>query len=66
MTGLTVTTTNPTSGGSITFTWTADSTDPSTCDFVLANTNFHNTFAIANNVQTSSGSLTVTIPIVSA
>ncbi|KAF8481015.1 hypothetical protein DFH94DRAFT_438382 [Russula ochroleuca] len=57
---------NPTSGGSVTITWSGDSTDPATFSMVLANSNFHNTFAIGNNIQTSAGTLTVTLPIVPA
>ena len=30
----------------------------------LVNQNFHNTFAVANNVQTSAGSITVTLPVI--
>lgn len=66
LSNLQVTSSNPSSGGSVTITWTADSTDPSTFSLELANNNFHNTFALANNVQTSSGTITVTLPIVSA
>ncbi|KAH9996502.1 hypothetical protein BJV77DRAFT_987404 [Russula vinacea] len=61
LSNLAITSNNPTSGGSVTITWTPDSTDPTTFSLVLANVNFHNTFAIGNNIQTSSGSLTVTL-----
>ncbi|KAF8499236.1 hypothetical protein F5888DRAFT_1922203 [Russula emetica] len=66
LSSLQVTSQNPSSGGSVTITWSQDSTDPTTFSLELANNNFHNTFALANNVQTSSGQLTVTLPIVPA
>jgi hypothetical protein len=56
--------TGPTSGGPVTITWSQDSTDPSSCSFELVNTIFHNSFAIANNIQTSQQTLTVTLPAV--
>src|SRR6267154_3441593 len=63
MSNLQVTSQNTSSGGSATITWSQDSSDPSVFSLELANNNFHNTFALANNVQTSSGQVTVTIPI---
>ncbi|KAN0121632.1 hypothetical protein V8E52_003528 [Russula decolorans] len=66
LSSLQVTSQNPSSGGSVTITWSQDSSDPTTFSLELANNNFHNTFALANNVQTSSGQLTVTLPIVPA
>ena len=67
MSGLTISSTNPTSGGTVTITWTYDATsDPATCDLVLVNANFHNTFAIANNVHTADGTTTLALPIVPA
>jgi hypothetical protein len=66
LSNLQVTSQNPSSGGSVTITWSQDSSDPSTFSLELANENFHNTFALANNVQTSSQQITVTIPIVAA
>ncbi|KAG0706656.1 hypothetical protein DFH29DRAFT_872184 [Suillus ampliporus] len=54
--------TGVTTGGVVTLTWQATTADPSTFSIEMANTIFHNTFAIANNVQTSTGSLTLTLP----
>ncbi|KAG6380538.1 hypothetical protein JVT61DRAFT_4897 [Boletus reticuloceps] len=51
-----------TTGGTVTFTWTAATTDPSTFSIELVNAAFHDTFAIANNVQTVNGQLTVELP----
>ena len=56
--------TGATSGGPVTITWTQDSSDPSSCSFELVNTVFHNSFAIANNIQTSLQTLSVTLPSV--
>ncbi|KAF9446505.1 hypothetical protein P691DRAFT_761588 [Macrolepiota fuliginosa MF-IS2] len=53
-----------TSGGSMTFTWQAANGDPATFSVFLSNPAFNSVFAIANNVDTSLGTLTVTIPIV--
>jgi len=54
-----------TSGGSITITWTpaADGSDPS-FSFELINPSFNSQFGIANNVDPSLGTLTLTLPIV--
>ncbi|KAG9309060.1 hypothetical protein JVU11DRAFT_10942 [Chiua virens] len=54
--------TGGTTGGTATITWTASTTDPNYFSIELVNTVFHNTFAIANNVQTSLGSLTIQLP----
>ncbi|KAF8273836.1 hypothetical protein EI94DRAFT_1782758 [Lactarius quietus] len=59
--------TNATSGGSVTIPWSSTSTDPSTFSLELVNpTLFNNAIAIANNVATSTGTITVTLPIVPA
>jgi len=57
---------NLTSGGPVTITWTADSTDPDSCSFELVNEAFHDTFAIANNIPINTGSITVNLPAVPA
>ncbi|KAG6330914.1 hypothetical protein ID866_8175 [Astraeus odoratus] len=54
--------TDATTGGTITLTWSAASTDPAYFTLQLVNPAFHNTFAIANNVQTSLGTITITLP----
>ncbi|KIN99984.1 hypothetical protein M404DRAFT_777224 [Pisolithus tinctorius Marx 270] len=54
--------TGATTGGSVTLTWQATSTDPAYFTFQLVNPVFHDTFAIANNVQTSLGTLTLQLP----
>jgi hypothetical protein len=54
--------TNPASDGQVTIKWTADSTDPATFSIQLTNEIFHNTFAIANNVDISLGEITLTLP----
>lgn len=56
--------TNPTSGGQMTIMWTSENGDPSTWSFELLNPDFHDSFAIANNVDPSPQQLTLTIPIV--
>jgi len=56
--------TGATSGGQVTITWTQDASDPATVSFELVNTIFHNSFAIANNIETSLKTLTVTLPTV--
>ncbi|KIP11768.1 hypothetical protein PHLGIDRAFT_33240 [Phlebiopsis gigantea 11061_1 CR5-6] len=63
---LTITTpTNLTSGGPATISWTTAAGDPSTWSFELVNTDvFHNSFAIANNVNPSLGSISMTLPSV--
>ncbi|KAI0084265.1 hypothetical protein BDY19DRAFT_997868 [Irpex rosettiformis] len=43
---------------------TTDASDPSTWSLFLVNTIFHNTFAIANPVNNSAGTLTLTLPAV--
>jgi len=53
-----------TSGGPITITWTPGSDDPPTFSFELLNPSFNNAFAIANNVDPSLGTLTVTLGVV--
>ncbi|KAJ8580863.1 hypothetical protein M405DRAFT_833536 [Rhizopogon salebrosus TDB-379] len=54
--------TGATTGGTVTITWSATTTDPGTFSLEMVNTIFHNTFAIANNIQTSTGSLTLELP----
>jgi hypothetical protein len=56
--------TNPTSGGTVTINWTNAAGDPSTFSIELVNTVFHNSFAIANNVVPTSGTMTIELPIV--
>ncbi|KAF8435830.1 hypothetical protein L210DRAFT_2511746 [Boletus edulis BED1] len=51
-----------TTGGTVTLMWTAATTDPSTFSIELVNTAFHDTFAIANNVPTVNGQITVELP----
>ncbi|KIK81717.1 hypothetical protein PAXRUDRAFT_832661 [Paxillus rubicundulus Ve08.2h10] len=51
-----------TTGGEVTITWTASTTDPTSFTLELVNTVFHNTFAIANTVQTSLGTITIQLP----
>ncbi|KAI9445379.1 hypothetical protein H4582DRAFT_1770651, partial [Lactarius indigo] len=56
---------NLTSGGPATFSWSSSNTDPDVFSIELVNSNlFHNAIAIANNVQKTSGSISVTLPIV--
>ncbi|KAF8730544.1 hypothetical protein AX14_005479 [Amanita brunnescens Koide BX004] len=57
---------NAASNSPITITWTSNApgTDPPVFSIELVNLVFHNSFAIANNVQTTQGSLTLTIPTV--
>jgi hypothetical protein len=56
--------TGVTSGGSVTFTWATTTGDPTTFSLFLRHPAFNDDFAIANNVQTSLGTLTLSIPIV--
>ncbi|TFK56827.1 hypothetical protein OE88DRAFT_60676 [Heliocybe sulcata] len=51
------------SGGPATITWTSESTDPP-FSIELVNTVFHNSFAIANNVNPTLNSMTIALPIV--
>ena len=55
---------NLTSGGPATFTWTGDTSDPSTFSLELVNAAFNNAFAVGNNIPTSDGTISVTLPIV--
>ncbi|PFH47584.1 hypothetical protein AMATHDRAFT_50192 [Amanita thiersii Skay4041] len=58
---------NVRSASSITIKWTAEPTDPFSspiCSFELFNDAFHDSFAIANNVPSLQGSLTLTLPVV--
>ncbi|KIJ97037.1 hypothetical protein K443DRAFT_681822 [Laccaria amethystina LaAM-08-1] len=55
---------NPTSGGQVTITWTTAAGDPDSFSIELVNTSFNNAYAIANNVDPSTGSITLTIPTV--
>ena len=60
---LTVTTpTDWTNAGSVTVTWTAAAGDPQTFDVELINQQFNSQFALANNVQTSDGTISLTLP----
>ncbi|KAF8902195.1 hypothetical protein CPB84DRAFT_1836171 [Gymnopilus junonius] len=56
--------TGPTSGGNVTITWTSAPNDPATFSLELVNTAFHNSFAIANNVNPTAGTVSLTLPIV--
>ncbi|KAG1763262.1 hypothetical protein EDD22DRAFT_515030 [Suillus occidentalis] len=49
-------------GGVVNITWEATTADPSSFSLYMVNTIFHNTFAIANNVQASAGMITLTLP----
>lgn len=46
----------------MTITWTASTTDPTSFSIELVQASFHDTFAIANNVPTNMGQLTVQVP----
>jgi len=54
----------PTSQGTVTITWTSLATDPQTFSLELLNPSFNDAFAIANNIITTSGSITLTLPVV--
>ncbi|KAG9309061.1 hypothetical protein JVU11DRAFT_10943 [Chiua virens] len=55
--------TDATSGGTVTITWTASTTDAESFSILMVNpVNFHNTFAIANTVKTVLGQLVLTLP----
>ncbi|EKM61425.1 uncharacterized protein PHACADRAFT_248020 [Phanerochaete carnosa HHB-10118-sp] len=55
--------TNLTSAGTATISWTTGPNDPSTWSLELSNpNNFHNTFAIANNVDPAAGSINIPLP----
>lgn len=58
--------TNVASGGSVTITWTPAAGDPAVFSVYLVNTVFHDNFGVANNVQSSAGTLTLQLPIVPA
>ncbi|KAG2342043.1 hypothetical protein BDR05DRAFT_423110 [Suillus weaverae] len=49
-------------GGVVNITWQATTADPGSFSLYMVNTIFHNTFAIANNVQASAGMITLTLP----
>ncbi|KAG2358887.1 hypothetical protein BDR07DRAFT_1238099, partial [Suillus spraguei] len=55
-------TTTPTIGATVNLTWEATTSDPSSFNIYMANTIFHNTFAIATDVQTSAGEYTLVLP----
>ena len=57
---------NLVSGGPATITWADEPGDPSTFSIELLNTAFHNSFAIANNVNASAGSVSLDLPSVPA
>ncbi|KAF9786722.1 hypothetical protein BJ322DRAFT_668635 [Thelephora terrestris] len=52
------------SSSQIDVSWTVASGDPTAFDIYLDNPSFRNTFAVANNVQTSNGSINITLPAV--
>ncbi|KAA1471462.1 hypothetical protein DENSPDRAFT_880505 [Dentipellis sp. KUC8613] len=52
------------SGGPATISWTSSSGDPTVFSLELVNEAFHDTFAIANNVQLNSGSASLELPSV--
>ena len=57
--------TNVVSGQNVQISWTSTSTDPSVFSIELVNAPLlGNEIAIANNVQTSSGSTTASVPVV--
>lgn len=58
--------TDATSGGQITIKWASDAGDPDTWSFELFNTVFHDSFAIANNVDPAPQQLTLMLPVVPA
>ncbi|KAG2144726.1 uncharacterized protein EDB93DRAFT_1241260 [Suillus bovinus] len=53
---------SPSVGDLVNVTWEATTADPSSFGLYMVNTIFHNTFAIANNVQTSAGIMTLVLP----
>jgi hypothetical protein len=53
-----------TSGGPMTFNWQVQQGDPSTFSVYLSNPAFNNVFGVANDVDASTGTLTITIPLV--
>ncbi|KAI9454900.1 hypothetical protein BJY52DRAFT_699802 [Lactarius psammicola] len=58
---------NLTSGGPATISWSSSDSDPNVFSLELVNTDlFHDAIAIANNVQKTAGSISVTLPIVPA
>ena len=50
------------SGGPLSISWEATTADPGTFSIEMVNVIFHNTFAIAANVQASAGGLNLTLP----
>lgn len=52
------------SASPLTVTWTPDAGDPSTWSLYLVNPTFRDTFAIANPVNNSAGTLNLTLPAV--
>jgi len=54
------------SAGPVTVTWTAAAGDPPTFNLYLVNAAFHNSFALSNTVITSSGTVTLNLPLVQA
>ncbi|KAF8551098.1 hypothetical protein OG21DRAFT_328578 [Imleria badia] len=51
-----------TAGATVTITWTASTTDPTTFSIELANPSYHNSYAIASDVPTANGQITITLP----
>ncbi|KAJ7643775.1 hypothetical protein FB45DRAFT_999116 [Roridomyces roridus] len=54
---------NLVTGGSITIDWTSDSTSAATFSVFIIHPSFNQQFALANNVQTSAGTLTAELPV---
>ncbi|KAF8551104.1 hypothetical protein OG21DRAFT_1513219 [Imleria badia] len=53
-----------TTGATVTVTWTASTTDPTSFSIELANPSYHNSYAIATNVVTANGQVTIELPAV--
>ncbi|KAF8551103.1 hypothetical protein OG21DRAFT_1487263 [Imleria badia] len=53
-----------TTGATVTVTWTTSPTDPTTFSIELANPSYHNSFAIATNVVTTNGQVTIDLPAI--
>ncbi|KAI0050591.1 hypothetical protein FA95DRAFT_1581118 [Auriscalpium vulgare] len=58
--------TNLTSAAEATISWTQQANDPQVITIELVNTIFHNTFAIANNIQSTAGTITLLLPVIPA
>ncbi|KAG6805866.1 hypothetical protein H0H93_003937, partial [Arthromyces matolae] len=53
----------PVSGGAVTISWSFEPTDPN-FSLELTNEQFHNAFAIGNNISPTAGSIDITLPVV--